>query len=164
MSQELAVVEDTVNYMMPYMRDEYPMAPEVAQFLQSEPDWNTILHIQKWMVDNKMTDGLEEPLHFLSDGTYTRALPIKGGQFVVGKRHRKGHVTILVRGDATIITEQGQERVRGPRIWVDEPGVKRALYTHADCIFVTVHATNATTLEDIEADLIIPEPIEENVE
>jgi hypothetical protein len=61
-------------------------------------------------------------------------------------------------GDATIITPDGQERVVGPRVWVDDAGVQRAIYTHGDCLFVTVHATDSTDISEIERELIEGEP------
>ena len=151
--------DDSVSYMLPYMNDQYPMDPLVAQFLHSRPDWGTILEIQDWMVEN-IPQEKREVDHYFSDGTYTRSAKIAGGRFIIGKRHAKGHVTMLLYGDATIITEQGQERVKGPRIWIDEPGIKRAIYTHAESLFVTVHATSATNVEDAEKDLIVNENLQ----
>lgn len=158
--QQLQLLEEdsNVSYMLPYMNDPYPMTPEVAKFLQSRPSWDVVLDVERWMRTNLPPYEKGEPDHYFSDGTYTRCLTIPAGIFMIGKKHAKGHVTMLMSGDATIITEHGQERVRGPRVWVDDPGIKRAIYAHDDCVFVTVHATNKTSVEEIEKELIVPEP------
>ena len=148
--------DDNVSFMLPYMKDEFPMSPEVAKFLQSYPTWDVIMDVKRWMeenlpVHNEKAAGLR---HYFSDGTYTRECPIPGGQFIVGKKHKKGHVTMLMYGDATIITPDSQERVKGPRVWVDDAGVQRAIYTHSDCLFVTVHSTTLTDINEIERELI----------
>lgn len=153
---QLLEEDDKVSYMIPYMNDAFPMAPVVAKFLQSRPTWDVILDVRDWMKENLPAHNEEAAglRHYFSDGTYTRECPIPGGQFIVGKKHKKGHVTMLMYGDATIITPDSQERVKGPRVWVDEAGIQRAIYTHSDCLFVTVHTTNSTDINDIENELI----------
>ena len=101
-----------------------------------------------------------EPKHHFAEGMYGRELPIQADAFVVGKIHRHEHITILLSGSATINTDKGMERITGPHIWVSPPGAKRALYTHTDCVFFTVHLNHDNTrdLEAIEADVIVPEP------
>ncbi len=164
MNQLELLPNHNVSYMLPYMNDEFPMHPMVAEFLESRPSWEQMMEVQQWMQDNMPAPDEKIVDHYFSEGTYTRSLAIPGGTLAIGKRHAKGHITMLMRGDVTIITEQGQERVRGPRVWVDGPGVKRAVYTHADSLWVTVHATDKTELSEIEAELIVPEVrlLEEN--
>lgn len=102
-----------------------------------------------------------EPRHWFAAGMYGRELPIQADAYVVGKIHRHEHFTLLLSGEATINTDRGMERITGPHIWVSPPGAKRALYTHTDCVFFTVHLNldNTRDLEAIEADVIVPEPL-----
>lgn len=153
---QLNLFEDNVSYMLPYMKDEFPMNPEVAKFLASKPTWPEIMEIQYWMEDN-LPPPETEPDHYFSDGLYMRSLKVKGGDMAIGKRHSKGHVTILAYGDLTIITEHGIERVKGPKVWVDGPGVKRFVYAHADSLVTTIHGTQSQSLEELEKELTIPE-------
>lgn len=153
---QLSLFEDNVSYMLPYMKDAFPMNPEVAKFLASKPSWDDVLNIQYWMEDN-MPPPEGKPDHYFSDGLYMRSAKVNGGDIAIGKRHAKGHVTILAYGDLTIITEHGMERVKGPKVWVDGPGVKRFVYAHADSLVTTIHGTSAQNLEDLEKELIIPE-------
>lgn len=98
--------------------------------------------------------------HYFAPGMYGRELAIPGGMVVVGKVHRHQHFTLLLSGVATINTDRGMERLVGPHVWVSQPGAKRALVTHSDCVFFTVHLNpdDTTDLAVIEARTIEPEP------
>lgn len=98
--------------------------------------------------------------HLFSPGMYVRRLPIPGGLVVVGKMHRHAHPVMLIKGEATINTDRGMERIAAPHVWISPPGAKRALITHTDCEFVTVHLNLADEkdLDVLEADIITPEP------
>lgn len=99
--------------------------------------------------------------HHFAPGMYGRECPIPGGMVVVGKIHRHQHFTLLLSGEATINTDRGMERITGPHIWVSQPGAKRALVTHTDCVFFTVHLNPDDTqdLAVIEARTIEPEAL-----
>jgi hypothetical protein len=100
------------------------------------------------------------PEHLFAPGMYVRRLPIPAGLVVVGKMHRHAHPVMLTKGETTILTDKGIERITAPHVWVSEPGAKRVLYTHTDCEFVTVHLNegDSTDLDALEADIIVPEP------
>lgn len=99
------------------------------------------------------------PKHWFAPGMYGRELPIPADTMVVGKIHKHQHFTFLLSGECTINTDKGMERITGPHIWVSQENAKRALYTHTDCVFFTVHATNETDLDALEAELIEPETL-----
>lgn len=101
-----------------------------------------------------------EPRHLFAPGMYVRTLPIPAGSVVVGKMHRHSHPVMLTKGETTILTDKGMERITAPHVWVSEPGAKRVLYTHTDCEFTTVHLNpnDETDLDKIEAEHIIAEP------
>lgn len=102
------------------------------------------------------------PVHHFAEGMYGRELPIKAHSMVVGKIHRHEHFVLLLKGTVTINTDRGMETITGPHIWVSPPGAKRALYTHDDCVFFTVHLNpdNSRDLDVIEADVIEPEDLQ----
>ena len=54
----------------------------------------------------------------------------------------------------SIITEDGLETIEAPYQGITKPGTKRVIYTHTDCVFTTVHATDKTTVEDVEAEVV----------
>ena len=97
--------------------------------------------------------------HYFAPGMYGRELFIPADSIVVGKIHRHQHITMLIKGEATINTDKGMERIAAPYVWISQVDAKRALVTHTDCIFFTVHASNETDLEVLEAELIEPENI-----
>jgi quercetin dioxygenase-like cupin family protein len=105
-----------------------------------------------------------EPEHLFAEGMYGRKLCIPAGSVVTGKTHRHEHFVLLTKGDATVVTDRGVERIIAPRMWVSPVGAKRALYTHSDCEFVTVHLNpeNITDLEAIEAEVIMPDALLEH--
>ena len=53
-----------------------------------------------------------------------------------------------------VVTENGFEYREAPYHGITYPGTKRVIYTHTDCLFVTVHVTNETDLEKIEEEMI----------
>lgn len=101
--------------------------------------------------------------HFFAPGMYMRKMTIQADAYVLGKKHRHQHPTMLVRGEATINTDQGMVRITAPHLWISQEGAQRALYTHSECEFVTVHLnpTGTQDLEVIEADVIVPQTLAE---
>jgi quercetin dioxygenase-like cupin family protein len=103
------------------------------------------------------------PTHYFADGIYGRELTIPKGLVVVGKIHRHEHLITLLKGEATIYTNEGMVRIKAPHTWVSKPGTKRALYTHKKCSFMAFHLnpTNTKDVEVLEQDIIIPEDDEQ---
>lgn len=95
--------------------------------------------------------------HYFAPGQYVRRCHIPKETFVVGKMHRHEHVVMLIKGETTILTDKGMERIKAPHVWISQPGAKRPLFTHTDCEFVTVHSTSERDLDALEAELIVPE-------
>lgn len=95
--------------------------------------------------------------HFFAPGQCVRTCIIPADTYVVGKMHRHEHFVMLVNGEASILTDKGMERITAPRKWISKPGAKRPVYTHTECEFLTVHSTDETDLDKLEAQLIVPE-------
>lgn len=99
---------------------------------------------------------VECPLqHTFAKGSYARTMFMAAGTVLVGKIHKVQHITCLAEGDVSIFSEaQGAERFSGPKVWVTEPGTKRAIYAHTDVFLTTFHVTDKTDLDEIEDELI----------
>ena len=54
----------------------------------------------------------------------------------------------------SILTEDGIKHLKAPHHGITKPGTKRIIYTHTDCIFITVHATEETDVAKIEEQVI----------
>ena len=54
----------------------------------------------------------------------------------------------------SILTENGVIHIQAPHHGITKPGTKRFIYTHTDCVFITVHATDQTDVAKIEKEVI----------
>ena len=55
-------------------------------------------------------------------------------------------------------TAQSRAASRRPAVIVSRPGTQRALAAVEDCTYLTVHRTEETDLDAVEADLVEPDP------
>lgn len=92
--------------------------------------------------------------HHFSRGVYARELFIPKGTVLVGKIHKFSQINMVLKGDISVLTEDGVKRVKAGETIVSPSGVKRAGYAHEDTIWTTVHGTNETDLERLEDELI----------
>ena len=92
--------------------------------------------------------------HSFADGCYIREIFNPKGELLVTKIHKVSHPFFLMKGDMTILMEDGIKRIKAPHHGITPAGTKRLIYCHEDCVFVTVHATNETDLEKIEEEVI----------
>lgn len=102
----------------------------------------------------------EIPVHnyFANPGTargvYAREITIPAGTLLTGKIHKYEQINILSKGDISVLTEEGVVRVQAPCTIVSPAGTKRIAYAHTDCVWTTIHGTELTDLEAIEAQFI----------
>jgi hypothetical protein len=95
--------------------------------------------------------------HFFIPGVYVRWLFRPADTLIVGKVHKKEHIYVVCSGEVTVIGEGYKERIIGPRVMVSRPGTKRAVYSHTEATCMTIHRTDETDLDKIEAELIEPD-------
>lgn len=107
-----------------------------------------IIRKQKDCVEGDRT---EMPLkHTFGDGVYVRDLTIPKGFLVVGKIHKTRTLNILLKGDITILTENGVKRIQAPYYFIGSPGDKKVGFAHEETIWLNVLPTEETDLEKIE--------------
>jgi hypothetical protein len=92
--------------------------------------------------------------HSFADGCYIREIFNPAGELLITKIHKKEHPFFLLEGKMSILTEDGVEHLEAPHYGITRPGTKRIIYTHTDCVFVTVHATEKKDIKEIEKDVI----------
>jgi hypothetical protein len=95
--------------------------------------------------------------HTFAPGMYIRTIAIPAGVILVGKIHKTEHIFMLTKGELTVVTEDGEERLKAPCQVICRPGLKRAGYAHTDCVCSNVHITEETDLEKLESMLICSE-------
>jgi hypothetical protein len=93
--------------------------------------------------------------HFAPD-VYVRELFIPEGVALTGKIHKHELMNILVSGTVRVNTDDGMETLTGPLIFNSRAGTKRAIYGITDAIWLNVHPTGLTDLDEIEEEFIAP--------
>jgi len=92
--------------------------------------------------------------HFTNTGLYAREMVIPKGTLITGRIKKHEHISVLSAGFVTEVTEAGLQHIRAPYTMVSLPGTKRIVLAHEDTVWVTIHATTKSNLEDIENELI----------
>ena len=100
-----------------------------------------------------------ETKHYFHGGMYCREVFRHAGVLVVGAVHKKEHFYMIVSGTVVITDGEGNAReVTGPHLIQSQPGTKRAVYAVTDALCMTIHATEASTVEEAEATLVEVDP------
>jgi len=106
------------------------------------------------VLSSKKRDELNPLKHAFADGCYIREIFNPAGELLITKIHKKKHPFFLMKGTMSILTEKGVKKISAPHNGITEPGTKRIIYTHTDCVFITVHVTDQTDLNKIEEQVI----------
>lgn len=102
-------------------------------------------------------DLTDHTFHHFADGVYCRELRIPAGVAVIGKMHRHSTLNVLAAGELAVTTPDGPQVLKAPAIFVSPAGAKKLGVAITDCVFLNVHASHATDLDALEAELIVPE-------
>jgi quercetin dioxygenase-like cupin family protein len=92
--------------------------------------------------------------HYFSQGVYAREITIPAGAMVTGKIHKFEQLNILSKGEMSVLTDDGVKRVQAPFTIVSPPGTKRIAIAHSECVWTTIHGTDETDVDKIEAHFI----------
>lgn len=90
--------------------------------------------------------------HLLHGGMYARTIRIPANTMLTGTLTSCDNICI-VDGDITVTTDAGSQRLTGFNVLPATKGARRAGLTHAETHWTTIIPTNATTVEQAEADL-----------
>ena len=101
-------------------------------------------------------DPVELPTnHYFAGGMYCREGLIPAGTVLVGKIHKTEHFIMVLKGRITVWSDAGKVEITAPFLGICPAGAQRMGYAHEDTVFVNVHKTDKTTLEEAEADLVV---------
>ena len=95
--------------------------------------------------------------HFFSPGMYCRRVFRPAGTLIVGKVHKLPHFFLCAKGEIIAWTENGMKKLQAGDVVESKPGTKRITLATVDSIGITVHKTDKTELDDIEAELVEPD-------
>lgn len=113
-------------------------------------------------IEEKMTKRLDAafgddafPLkHTFVDGAYVREIFMPKGMLLTSKIHKVTHPYFIMKGDVSVLTEEGVVRLQAPYHGITKSGTKRLLYIHEDTTWITVHVTKEKDLKKIEEEII----------
>ena len=114
---------------------------------------NQLTDIEGVLVGKELHE-LNPVKHTFAGGCYVREIYNPANELLITKIHKKEHPFFLMKGEMSILTEEGIKRIKAPYQGITKPGTKRVIYTHEECIFTTVHATENTTIEDAEDEVL----------
>jgi len=92
--------------------------------------------------------------HKFADGCYIREITMPKGALLTSKIHKITHPYFVLKGDVSVLTEEGVVRIKAPYSGITKAGTKRILYIHKDTVWTTVHVTKEKDLERIEEEII----------
>ena len=92
--------------------------------------------------------------NYFSLGVYARALYIPKDTILVGKIHKYPQLNFLMQGSMSVLVGEEIQTVSAPFIVASPAGTKRIAKALEDCIWVTVHGTNLTSVDEIEQHFI----------
>lgn len=96
--------------------------------------------------------------HAFGHNIYSRKIFMPAGSLIVSKRHRFDHFAHVIEGNVEVwIAGQPRMNFQDGDHFLTKGGTKRALYCHEDTWWVTYHGTTATTVEAVEAEIIMPD-------
>lgn len=106
---------------------------------------------------NKLPDeyklNLKVENHF-SLGIYARAVYIPKGTILTGKIHKYPQLNLLMQGSMQVLVDGEIRTVSAPFITSSPAGIKRIAQALTDCLWVTVHGTHLTDIDEIEQHFI----------
>ena len=92
--------------------------------------------------------------HTFADGLYIREIFMPKEQLFTTGIHKKEHPYFIQKGEVSVLTENGVEKIKAPFNGITQPGTKRVIYTNEDTIWITVHATNKTTVKEVLEEIV----------
>lgn len=135
---------------------DFDEAWEIGQQLRRKKDFrNKIKEVEQTMLDNpismtgKELSNTNPVKHSFAEGCYIREIYNPANEIIITAIHAQSHPFFLLKGEMSILTHNGIEHIEAPHYGITKPGVKRVIYTHTPCNFVTVHATELTDPDEI---------------
>ena len=124
----------------------------LADYLMHDPE-----------LDGARRDIPDMTSHFFAPGVYCRMYWLPEGDLALGKAHKTTHLNILCRGVVVVATPDGPiqfDAKERPIVFVSEAGDQKTIYCIEECFWITIHPTEETDLDKLEAMLVDSLPAE----
>ena len=108
-------------------------------------------------LQESMKNAPQVPLHvdhYFSEGLYGRLMVAEANTVIVGAKHRKGHMAILLEGSVLVSDKYGSAQYVAPYIILSIPGDKRAFTALTRVKWMTIHSTTETDVAKLEKTLV----------
>jgi len=103
--------------------------------------------------DNTLSKSVCTYIHSFHNGVYTRHMKIPKGIFI----NKQDHTSIISRGKILSRCENNGavalDATEHPLVFISPKGTRRMVWAVEDTYWTTVHATQASTVEDAEKEL-----------
>ena len=96
--------------------------------------------------------------HMFAPGVYYREIFVPAGTLIIGHNHKTEYLNILIKGKCRIFMAGKVKEMDAPCTFVSDAGVQKMAYVLEDMIFATIHPTEETDHEVIEAQLVDKAP------
>jgi len=93
--------------------------------------------------------------HCFGNKVYVREMTAPKGSIIIGKMHKYAQVNIVVKGDISVLTEDGWKRLKAGDMFESPAGIKRAGFTHEETVWTTICGTEETDIDKAEDELTI---------
>ncbi len=102
--------------------------------------------------NKKDEDGRFKYKHWFAPSLYGREITMPDDLILTTEIHATEHIAIISKGAVTVYTEHGLEYLEAPFTMITKIGTKRAMLTHGEVVFTTIHhnPTNETDLDKLE--------------
>jgi mannose-6-phosphate isomerase-like protein (cupin superfamily) len=96
--------------------------------------------------------------HSFTGDQYCRRITMPTGALITSRIHNTRHHFMILKGMVSVWDEEGGEVIlRAGHVGITEPGTRRMLFIHEECVWVTVHnCAPGETVEDIEVRILAP--------
>ena len=89
--------------------------------------------------------------HNFSDGVYIRTITMPPNSLILGAKHKTRHMNIVSKGIVTFSVDGIITTVEAPCMFESDVGVSKVLFNHNEVVWSTVHVTDETDIETLEA-------------
>jgi len=120
---------------------------------------SNVFRMEEYLKEQQGSD--IEWLHRFVPGMYSREMFVPAGNLLTGAVHKQEHISIFLEGVLLVPDEDGNSKViQAPMVEVGHPGMKRIGVALTDVRWITVHRTDAQTVQEVEDEIITNDPNE----